>query len=100
MEEDKKKIWFPAKKYGYGWGLPITWQGWLVLMAYLLLIIIGILILINNPSEIGAFRIYVLLFTIVFIFICWKKGEKPAWRWGDKRRQSGEAKEGRTKSSI
>jgi hypothetical protein len=29
------RYWFPAKRYGWGWGLPCTWQGWLVLAAYL-----------------------------------------------------------------
>jgi hypothetical protein len=23
-----RKIWFPAKRYGWGWGLPCCWQGW------------------------------------------------------------------------
>lgn len=23
--------WFPAKRYGWGWGLPSSWQGWVVL---------------------------------------------------------------------
>ena len=33
-----KKPWFRAKKYGLGWGLPVTWQGWVVLIAYLVFI--------------------------------------------------------------
>ena len=28
------KYWFPAKRYGWGWGLPGTWQGWLVVAAF------------------------------------------------------------------
>ena len=27
--------WFRAKRRGYGTGLPIAWQGWVVLAAYL-----------------------------------------------------------------
>ena len=27
----KKDYWFPARRrFGYGWGLPIRWQGWVV----------------------------------------------------------------------
>ena len=33
------KPWFAAKRYGYGAGLPIAWQGWLVLSAYIAAII-------------------------------------------------------------
>ena len=25
------KYWFPAKRYGWGWGPPNNWQGWVVL---------------------------------------------------------------------
>jgi hypothetical protein len=29
-----KKYWFPAKRYGWGWGLPSCWQGWVVLCTF------------------------------------------------------------------
>ena len=28
------RYWFPAKRYGWGWGPPATWQGWAVLAAF------------------------------------------------------------------
>jgi hypothetical protein len=34
MSEDHPRYWFPAKTYGWGWGLPSTWEGWLVLVGY------------------------------------------------------------------
>jgi hypothetical protein len=30
------KMWFRPKAYGYGAGLPIAWQGWVVLAVFLL----------------------------------------------------------------
>ena len=30
-----KQLWFKAKTYGYGW-YPVTWQGWLVILIYVL----------------------------------------------------------------
>jgi hypothetical protein len=33
--------WFRAKRYGWGWGLPAKWQGWLILAVYVALIIFG-----------------------------------------------------------
>lgn len=39
---ESKRYWFPAKKYGWGWGMPATWQGWLVLGAYLALTLGGL----------------------------------------------------------
>ena len=33
MTDKSPPYWFPAKSYGFGWGLPITWQGWLVFLG-------------------------------------------------------------------
>ena len=85
MENDKKNIWFPAKKYGIGWGFPVTWQGWVVLLSYILLILIGIKNVTGSFSQVVFFLVYVAFLTALLIFICLKKGEKPAWRWGNKK---------------
>lgn len=85
MDENKSDIWFPAKKFGVGWGLPVAWQGWAVLASYMLLLIIGSLVLVSLPGRILFFPFYVILLTVLLIFICWKKGEKPELRWGNKK---------------
>ena len=41
-EKKKKKIWFPAKRYGWGWGLPCAWQGWVVLAVWILLMSLSV----------------------------------------------------------
>jgi hypothetical protein len=82
MKEGKGNIWFPAKKYGVGWGLPVTWQGWMVLLAYVLLLVIGAKVMTDSPILIFPFIAYVLVLTGLLIFICWKKGEKIDFRWG------------------
>ena len=41
MADKSPSYWFPAKTYGWGWGLPITWQGWLVFLAALALFACG-----------------------------------------------------------
>jgi hypothetical protein len=33
--QPESRYWFPAKHYGWGWGPPRTWQGWLVLATLL-----------------------------------------------------------------
>lgn len=79
------KYWFPAKKYGWGWGFPSTWQGWLVLLAYIA--ILAALVLIFEPKE-HPFPFYIglTIATAILILICLIKGEPPRWRWGDKKR--------------
>ena len=78
---DKPKYWFPAKCYGWGWGPPSTWQGWIVLAGYLLLMIPGITIIDPIVNMIN-YLLYTTVLTAIFIFICWRKGEPPRWRWG------------------
>jgi hypothetical protein len=79
---DKKEIWFPAKRYGFGWGLPVRWQGWIVLAVYVGLLIAGTTILGRiKPSSYSAR--YGLILTILLVCIVWWKGDPPQWRWKD-----------------
>lgn len=86
MNDRSKDIWFPAKKYGVGWGFPITWQGWLVFGSYLALVFVGtvFLVLSKNPIWLIPFIFYIFLLSGALIFICFKKGAKIDFRWGKK----------------
>ena len=80
--DEKKKIWFPAKQYGWGWGLPCCWQGWAVYGVWALLLCGGGVFLLPNYG-IGLFYFaYIALLSIALIIICFLKGEKPRWRCG------------------
>ena len=76
------KYWFPAKRYGWGWGPPCTCQGWVVLLAYLVLVVAGIPFVQASEGNI-VYVAYVMALTAVLIAICWFTGERPRWRWGD-----------------
>ena len=84
-EKIKRKFGSRQKKIGFGWGFPITWQGWTVLLSYIVLILIGSKSVAGSASEVGFFIVYVVFLTAVLIFIYWKKGEKIGWRWGNKK---------------
>jgi hypothetical protein len=71
--------WFPAKRYGWGWGFPVTWQGWVVLVAYIALVVGGIPVVKVSKGDI-AYLGYVALLTIVLVTICWMTGEPPSRR--------------------
>jgi lipoprotein signal peptidase len=83
MQPDRK-IWFPAKKYGWGWGLPCAWQGWVVLIAWLVILFFGITIFFQPNRKPVSFFLFEVVMVGVLITICWWKGEKPKWRWGNK----------------
>ena len=81
MKPTEKKVWFPAKKYGWGWGHPCCWQGWAVSGVWLVLLCGGGIFL--APQSIGLFYFYAAILTLAFIVVCFIKGEKPRWRWGE-----------------
>ena len=74
--------WFPAKRYGYGWGPPATWQGWVVLAVYLALVAAG-MFLFPPHVELLPFLVYEFVLTLGLIVVCYAKGEPPSWRGGD-----------------
>jgi hypothetical protein len=80
---DRRKLyWFPAKRFGWGWGPPNTWQGWVATVLWIVVLFVGIRILPFHgrvPVQ-AAFAITMVGF---YILICYWKGEPPRWRWGD-----------------
>ncbi|HEX3800922.1 MAG TPA: hypothetical protein VH413_19675 [Verrucomicrobiae bacterium] len=83
METKDKKIWFPAKRYGWGWGPPVCWQGWVVLITWLGALYLGAYLL-RPDKHLAWFIPFVIGMGIILTGICWIKGEKPSWRWGGK----------------
>lgn len=76
------RYWFRAKRYGWGWGLPCAWQGWLVLVVYVVLVLGGIPSVHARRGSI-AYLAYIAILTGALIAICWFTGEPPRWRWGE-----------------
>ena len=79
--KDDLHYWFPAKRYGWGWGTPSTWQGWLVLAVWAA--IVGAAGIAFGAPESGLFAIVTVLATLALLAVCLVKGEPLSWRWGD-----------------
>ncbi|KLI64596.1 hypothetical protein [Aurantiacibacter marinus] len=70
--------WFAPKRYGYGSGLPIAWQGW-ALTAVFVAAIIGCGLLIETGQVIlGIFCM--ILFTLAYLLLA-KRHTDGGWRW-------------------
>ncbi len=80
---DTPKYWFPAKRYGWGWGLPVAWQGQTVMAVFAILLLIGAVTLLPGYGP-ATFVAFALLLCVLLVVVCWIKGERPSWRWGDK----------------
>lgn len=84
LRDNPKGYWFKRKLFGWGW-VPVTWQGWVVVLIYILLVIsFALTIDKNSPTNevVFTFILPITLLTIAMIRICYKKGEKPKWQWG------------------
>lgn len=88
LKDNPQGYWFKAKLYGWGW-VPVKWQGWLVILVYLALILTLVFnreeAIPGNPdsgSNFLTFALPIIVLTTLLIFICYKKGEKPRWQWG------------------
>lgn len=82
LSQGKPKVyWFPAKRYGWGWGMPAGWHGRLVLALFFVLIGLGGWLLLPSYGP-AIFVVYCVVLCLALIWICWMKGEPPKWRWG------------------
>ena len=73
--------WFAPKRYGYGAGLPISWQGWVVSLAFIA--IVGVLAIRfgDQPLVIVALVVPLCLLLILITARTTRGGWR--WRWGD-----------------
>ena len=81
MSSDRT-YWFPAKRYGWGWGPPSVWQGWLVLAVFTGLLIAGPAVVPPQANILG-YLAYTAVWSGLLIAVCWLKGEPPRGRWGN-----------------
>jgi hypothetical protein len=76
---DDAPRWFRAKTVGWGWGLPLTWQGWVAYAAYAILLGAGVRRF-PPDRELGMFMLVIFGLTTALIVLCAFKGEKPGSR--------------------
>ncbi|QLG87381.1 hypothetical protein HQ393_03420 [Chitinibacter bivalviorum] len=81
---EQKKYWFPAKRYGWGWGFPSCWQGWVVQAIYMAVVLALALSRYYEQNPL-MFVVWVSIASLILTAICWLKGEPPRWRWGKDR---------------
>ena len=73
--------WFAPKRYGYGSSLPISWQGWAVTGAYVVVAAGIAFALKDQPFQLVAAMIPP---TVAFCVVCARTTRGGwRWRWGD-----------------
>ena len=80
MSDDPE--WFAPKRYGYGTGMPISWQGWVLTIGYILMVAGLAFALARRPLVLTA---AIVLPTVAFLVLSAKTTRGGLrWRWGDK----------------
>jgi hypothetical protein len=98
-------LWFKARRYGWGW-TPASAEGWIVTIVAAIALVAGnyvIATLARPVSGTGSIddlmpRLSGSVLTAAVLgwnalvlgpatWICWKTGERPRWRWGDRGRR-------------
>jgi hypothetical protein len=73
--------WFAPKRYGYGSGPPISWQGWALTLAY---VAVAIAVSLRFKAQPLALIAILAPVTVVFCVIAAKTTKGGwRWRWGD-----------------
>lgn len=73
--------WFAAKRYGLGAGLPIAWQGWALLLGYLILTIGTVFLFQRQPYLVLAVVMPATALLLIVTARTTRGGWR--WRWGD-----------------
>ena len=77
----EKGDWFAPKTLGYGAGLPIAWQGWALLAAYLgVMAGCGLLLALNDFTVSMLAGLGMLGATVLLVLIA-KKRTRGGWHW-------------------
>lgn len=81
LKDNPQGFWFKRKLYGWGWK-PVKWQGWLVVLIY----VIAIAFLASDAKNYISgsqipwkFILPLIGLTSILFVICYKTGEKPKW---------------------
>lgn len=76
--------WFAPKRFGYGAGLPIAWQGWVVCALYFG--VLGGIALLDKSggtgAKAGSFTLFLLATSVFALIVARHTRGGWKWRWG------------------
>lgn len=74
MSNDRPQWWFPEKEFGFGWGMPACWQGWVTLLVFIVALAVGLPLLAPKLGQHGQLIVAGVL-TAAFLTVVVLKGE-------------------------
>ena len=70
-------VWFEPKRFGYGAGWPVAWQGWALLAGYVAVVAVAGLLL---PDHRFAFLMVTIAATVALLPLV-AMHTRGGWRW-------------------
>ena len=74
--------WFAPKRYGYGSGLPIAWQGWVITIGFMAIAIGAAIAFATQPLILLSILVPATTALLVITARTTRGGWR--WRWGEK----------------
>ena len=81
MNDKTDGAWFEPKKFGYGAGKPIAWQGWALLVGYTLVMLVPAPFLEADPIIGTGIAIAIWLPATLALIAIAKRKTRGEWRW-------------------
>lgn len=81
MSEDGPE-WFAPKRYGFGSGMPISWQGWAITIGFIAIAFATAIFFSTKPIVMFAILVPATATLVVITAKTTRGGWR--WRWGDK----------------
>lgn len=73
--------WFAAKRYGYGAGFPISWQGWAIAVGFTAMVAAVAYLFGDQPLRLVGIIVPLAVALMVITARTTRGGWR--WRWGD-----------------
>lgn len=80
MNDDAE--WFAPKRYGIGVGLPISWQGWMLTLSFILFVVVAGTFIRNN--VVSFISVLIILSTAFIVISARTTRGGWRWRWGER----------------
>jgi len=74
---DEGPEWFAAKRFGYGAGVPISWQGWVVMSAFIVAVALVAYFFGDQPLMLVG----IIIPMAVTLMVITAKTTRGGWRW-------------------
>jgi hypothetical protein len=79
---DNGPEWFAPKRYGFGSGMPISWQGWVVTLGFIAIAFATAIFFSAKPVVVFAILIPATATLLVITAKTTRGGWR--WRWGER----------------